>query len=156
MGIAWTVSEIIGHLLFSWLRLWPWMKVEVNIINTCVMHYHVWSSNRAKLDDDDLNGFRGIACEGHTHTQGRQKVFISKSLRTLVGLLKALAQVPGRRTHLNSYPPSWRSAGRLNRSQPQAKTYDQSEDHMCVRACVQEWQQSQQNGILHVSVFVEY
>ena len=39
MGIAWTVSEIIEHLLFSWLRpLWPWIQVKVNIINTwCIL-----------------------------------------------------------------------------------------------------------------------
>ena len=29
------------------------------------MHSHV--SHRAKFDDDDLNSFRGIACEGRTH-----------------------------------------------------------------------------------------
>ena len=35
MWIAWTVSEIIKHFLFSWLRsVWPWMKVKVNILNT--------------------------------------------------------------------------------------------------------------------------
>ena len=39
MGFAWTVSEIIKHLLFSWLRsVSPWMKVKVNIINTwCII-----------------------------------------------------------------------------------------------------------------------
>ena len=38
MGIAWTVSEIIEHWLFSWLRsVWPWMKGKVNIINTWCM-----------------------------------------------------------------------------------------------------------------------
>ena len=34
MGIAWTVSEIMEYLLFSWLKsVWLWMKVKVNIIN---------------------------------------------------------------------------------------------------------------------------
>ena len=33
MGIAWTVYEIVEHLLLSWLRfVWLWMKVKVNII----------------------------------------------------------------------------------------------------------------------------
>ena len=31
------------------------------------MHYHVLGSCRAKFDEDS---FRGIACEGHTHTHG--------------------------------------------------------------------------------------
>ena len=35
MGIAWIVSEVIKHLLFSGLRsVWSWMKIKVNIINT--------------------------------------------------------------------------------------------------------------------------
>ena len=39
MSIAWTVSEIIEHLLFSSLRsVWPWMKVKVNIINVWCIH----------------------------------------------------------------------------------------------------------------------
>ena len=39
MGIAWTVSEIIEHLLFSRVRsVRPWMKVKVNIINTWCIH----------------------------------------------------------------------------------------------------------------------
>ena len=39
MGITWTVSEIIEHLFFSWLRsMWPGMKVKVNIMNTrCIL-----------------------------------------------------------------------------------------------------------------------
>ena len=39
MDIAWTVSEIIKHLLFSWFRfVWPWMKVKVNMMNTwCIL-----------------------------------------------------------------------------------------------------------------------
>ena len=63
-GIAWTVSEIIEHLLLYWLRsVWPWMTVKVNIRNTwCI------GSCRAKFDDDDLNSFRGIACKEHTQT----------------------------------------------------------------------------------------
>ena len=35
------------------------------------MHSHVCGSQRAKFDDDDVNSFRGIACEGlmtHAHT----------------------------------------------------------------------------------------
>ena len=36
MGITWTVSEIIEHLLCSWLTsVWPWMKVKK-------MMYHIW------------------------------------------------------------------------------------------------------------------
>ena len=35
-----------------------------------VMHNHVWDSQHAKFDDDDLNSFPGIACEGHTDRQG--------------------------------------------------------------------------------------
>ena len=35
MGIAWTASEIIEHLLFLW-SVW-WMKVKVNIINVWCM-----------------------------------------------------------------------------------------------------------------------
>ena len=61
MGIAWTVSEMIEHLLFSWLRsVWPRMKVN--------MYSHVWGNHPAKFDGDDFNGFRGIACREHTHT----------------------------------------------------------------------------------------
>ena len=41
------------------------MKVNVNIINTHVMLYHV-GSHRAKFDDADFNSFRGIAYEGQT------------------------------------------------------------------------------------------
>ena len=39
LWIAWTVSEIIEHLLFSWLRsVWPRMKVKVHIIDKwCIL-----------------------------------------------------------------------------------------------------------------------
>ena len=59
---SWMISEIIEHLLFSWLRcVLPWMKVKVNIVNTwCITH--VWGIHRAQFDDDDLNSFRGTAC----------------------------------------------------------------------------------------------
>ena len=37
MGIAWTVSEIIEHLLFSWFRaVWPWIRSGKS--NWNVMH----------------------------------------------------------------------------------------------------------------------
>ena len=33
MGIAWILSKIIKHFLFSWFwSVWPWIKVTVNII----------------------------------------------------------------------------------------------------------------------------
>ena len=57
MGIAWTVSEIIKHLF------------ALNIINAWCINFHVSGSHRAKFDDYDFNSFRGIACEGHRHTQ---------------------------------------------------------------------------------------
>ena len=33
------------------------------------MHSHPRGSHRAKFDDDDINSFRLIACEGHAHTR---------------------------------------------------------------------------------------
>ena len=63
---AWIVSEIIKHLLFSWVRsVWPWMKVKVDIINT----WYILMSEAVTVPSLTMmtNSFRGIACEGHTH-----------------------------------------------------------------------------------------
>ena len=68
MGIAITVFEIIAYL-FSWVRsLWPWMKVQVNIIKTwCILMPQAFTV--PTFDDDDFNSFRRITCEGHTHAR---------------------------------------------------------------------------------------
>ena len=54
MGIAWTASEIIEHLLFSWLRyVWPWMKVKLDITNTRYITLSEAITVRTKFADDD-------------------------------------------------------------------------------------------------------
>ena len=74
MGIAWTVSVRIKHLLFSWLSyVWPWMKVKVNIINS------------VKCDSFCLTGFWDMVGDGktHTHTQIRFCFYVKIYIKTL-------------------------------------------------------------------------
>ena len=68
LGIAWRVSKIIEHLLFSWLRsVWPWMKVKVDVINTwCILMSEALTVPSLMIVTSTHNNFRGIACEGHT------------------------------------------------------------------------------------------
>ena len=50
--------------------------------NYHVMHSHVWGNLCAKFDDDDINSFRGIACEGHTqaHTETRPRLHFENKM----------------------------------------------------------------------------
>ena len=57
MGIAWIASEIIKHLYFDDLDLWPWMKVKVNTINMwCILLSEAFT-------------VPGLTMMTHTHTQ---------------------------------------------------------------------------------------
>ena len=84
MGIARTVSEIIKYLLFSWLRsVWPWMKVQVNIINTwCILMSEAVTlpslMMMALIASEDL-----LARDRHTHTHRLGVVYLNLSLKTL-------------------------------------------------------------------------
>ena len=76
MGIAWIISEIMKHLLFSWLRsVWPWMQVKVNIINTwCILVTEaVTVSNMIAISlkkdiQTDRQTDRQTDTQTHTHT----------------------------------------------------------------------------------------
>ena len=59
---------------------WFWFLNEgQGQYNEHVMHPHAWGSHHAKFDDDDLNSFGGIACEGHRHTDTVSVLYIKKS-----------------------------------------------------------------------------
>ena len=62
--------------MFHYFRKWPYVTLNWGQCeyNSHVMHSHIRGNHRAKLDDDDFNSFRGIACEGHAHTHARTHV----------------------------------------------------------------------------------
>ena len=76
MGISWTVSKIIEHLLFSWLRsVWLWMKVKVNIINTgCIVTEAV---TFVKFHRHRFTGFWAMAGDGQTNKQTHYCVYVN-------------------------------------------------------------------------------
>ena len=65
LNIFWNYQS----LLLSWvLSAWPWMKDKGNVIYTwCIPMYEVVTV--PSLTMMTWNSFRGIACEGQTHTQ---------------------------------------------------------------------------------------
>ena len=71
-------SKFNEHGLNSFWNNWTFIIFTVKICMTLnegqgqyswhVMHSHVWGSHCDKLDGNDFNSFRGIGCEGQTHT----------------------------------------------------------------------------------------
>ena len=86
----WNNQKFIIFMI--WRSVWPWMKVKVNTINMwCIL----MSEACANFDDDDVNSFRGILCEAHTHTraetQGRSwTLTFSRSLTSFKAKLYSL------------------------------------------------------------------
>ena len=82
MGIAWIVSQIIKHLLFSWLRsMWPSM-VKVNIIHTwsILITEAVTVSNVIAIAS--LVSEIWLATERHRHTHTLSYDFANKIATT--------------------------------------------------------------------------
>ena len=48
------------------------------------MHSHDWGSHRVNFDDDDFNSFRGITCDGQTHTQADTVSSILLTFQSLI------------------------------------------------------------------------
>ena len=117
MGIAWTVSEIMQHWLFSWFRsVWLWMKVKGNAINTwCITMYGavarpsltmITSTVSEKLSARDTHTHARTHTRAHTHTHALTRTGVVGSCKqkqdcVIIRRCQETVQNRGRKASMN-------------------------------------------------------
>ena len=81
MGMAWSVSEIMKHLLSSRLKaVRPWMKVKVNIINTWCITMSGEVTLPSLMTMTSMVSEESPARDTHTDTETDRRTFASSIL----------------------------------------------------------------------------
>ena len=104
-GIAWTVSEIIEHFLFSWLiPAWPWMKVKVNIMYMQCIHLTEAVTVSNLISIASLASEVWLAMDRHTHTDDTASCIfkVRRTLKTKITLKTEPAHMPAGALHWKS------------------------------------------------------